>query len=351
LKTYLTDAMASDITTKNITVYFDTIELVQTQSAVGGVYADAAHTDAYSSTEENAVAYAVTTAATGTTVRETQTYVMDQVVNSLNAPIAATAINTGIELSLGGVTGTFKPAAASTVAAIVSSINGATNWGSAYSVTAAQDAYKKSIQTVNYLTSNGSTAATVVSNGNLYFTFGTTTGTIALATGATNLDIVKAIAAAISATYNNANKWNASENGNDEIIVYNTVSKTGYPSELGTGGAAFPKLTFTVDAAQTSSTAQLSQSASNTAAVASNTFFLNVQKDDITGVRITMVNESISSAGTFAAPTTDAAGLTSVTKLASGTNTVGVFSQIAEFADVSTQTPASTTTKNRLGWL
>jgi len=349
LKTWLTAAMAA--TTKNIGVYFDTIELSQTQASATAAYVDAAHTDAVTGTGINAVAYAVTTAAAGTTIRETQTYVMDQAVNALNAPVTATAATKGITLDLGGVSADFKPAAASTIAAVVSSINGATDWGSAYSVTAAQDAYKKSIQTVNYLTSDGSTAATVVSNGNLYYTFGTTSGTIALATGATNLDIVQALATAISAVHNSDNKWNASANGNDEIIVYNTVSKTGYPSELGSGGAAFPTLTFTVDTAQTSTTAQLSQAASNTAALASNTFFLNVQKDDITGVRITMVNESTSTAGTFVAPTEDTAGLGSVTQLVSGTNTVGVFSQIAAFSDVSTQTPASTATKNRISWL
>jgi hypothetical protein len=83
LKTYLTDAMASDITSKNITVYFDTIELVQTQASVTANYADAVHTDGFSSTEENAVAYAVTTAAAGTTVRETESFVWEGGVNAL----------------------------------------------------------------------------------------------------------------------------------------------------------------------------------------------------------------------------------------------------------------------------
>jgi len=66
-----------------------------------------------------------------------------------------------------------------------------------------------------------------------------------------------------------------------------------------------------------------------------------------------MVNESVTSAGTFVAPTEDNAPLlgTTATLLASGTNTIGTFAQIAAFSEIETQTPASTDTKNRVGWL
>jgi len=51
------------------------LELVQNQASATAAYVDAVHTDAYSSTEENAVAYAKTTAASGRTTRQTVTTV------------------------------------------------------------------------------------------------------------------------------------------------------------------------------------------------------------------------------------------------------------------------------------
>ena len=73
LATYLTDAMAA--TTTDIEAYFDVVELVQTQASATASYADAVHADAYTSAEENAIAYSKTTAASGATVRQTVSYV------------------------------------------------------------------------------------------------------------------------------------------------------------------------------------------------------------------------------------------------------------------------------------
>jgi hypothetical protein len=353
LKTYLAAAKAA--ATKDIEVYFDILELVQTQASATANFVDIVHTNPvaaadYVSTSRNAVLVSTTTPASGETVRETTTWVSAPVENSLNALETSIAATESVTVTLGGVAVQFGGSASvATVAQLVDAIDGATNWGSAYTVTAAQDAYKKSIQTVNYLAADGSTAATVHTAGNLYYSFGSTvTGTIALTAGDTNLDIVTALASAISGA--TPNKWNASVSGNDEVVIYNTVSVTGYPNELGTGGAAFPTIAFTVDAAQTSTTAVLSSNASNTAGAASRTYFLNVQKDDLSGIRVTAKNNSTSSAGSFAIAE-NAANVSAFSALASGTNTIGTFAQIAAFTDVADATPASTSTTDRLGWL
>ena len=347
LKTYLTAANA--VATKDIEVYFDVLEQVQTQASATANYVDASHTDATTGTGRNAVLVSTTVPASGETIRETQSWVANSVENALNAQQTAVSSSESVTLTLGSVAVDFGGSASiNTISTLVAAIDGATDWGNSYSVSAAQDAYKRSVQKVNYLAADGSTAATVHTAGNLYYTFGTLSGTIALSAADTNHDIVTALATAISgATPNN---WNATANGDDEVIIYNTVSVTGYPSNLGTGGAAFPTITFTVDAAQTTTTAALSSAASNTAGLASRTFFLNVDKSDLTGVRVTAKNNSTSAAGSFSIAE-NLANLGAFTALASGTNTIGTNSIIAAFADVADATPASTTTASRLGWL
>ena len=47
----------------------------------------------------------------------------------------------------------------------------------------------------------------------------------------------------------------------------------------------------------------------------------------------------------------NAANVSAFSALASGTNTIGTFAQIAAFTDVADATPASTSTTDRLGWL
>ena len=145
------------------------------------------------------------------------------------------------------------------------------------------------------------------------------------------------------------------DNYSGSVYVFDANSLTSEPtkltpSDLGPNAGTFPPLTFTIDAAQTSTTVQLSGNASNTAGVNSNTFFLNASDVDLTGVRVTVTNNSTSSSRTALL----ASGITNLgtpTVLVSGTNTLGSYSLIADFGDVEDQVPASTATVDRTSWL
>lgn len=82
-------------------------------------------------------------------------------------------------------------------------------------------------------------------------------------------------------------------------------------------------------------------------------FFLSFAQTNVNGLRVSVKNNSTSVA--LSATVTDAGTLSALvgapTALVSGTNFPGSFTYVAGFGDISTQTPASTTTKNRVGWL
>jgi len=357
LQTWLDVALAAT-GAKTIGVYFDEVTAVTKQTSADGTFGDVSHTDGYTSAKYNAIAYSVTTAATGETVRQRRSWVMAPVENGLNAQETSVAASTeSVTITASGVQVNYGDTAAiTTIASLIDALDGATDFGADYTVAAAQDSYKKQIITVNYKTSDGATAATTVASGVLYFTYGTITGTVDLGVGSMTASITSAIASQISGTTRatgttSLNLYNASQGSNtDEIIVYRTVSYTGYPSDLGPNAGTFPALTFTIDAAQTSTTVQLSQNASNTAGVASSTFFLNASDVDLTGVRVTVTNESTSVSRT-ASLAENLANLGTPTVLVSGTNTLGTYSLIADFSDVEDQVPASTATVDRTSWL
>jgi len=77
---------------------------------------------------------------------------------------------------------------------------------------------------------------------------------------------------------------------------------------------------------------------------------LNASDVDLTGVRVTVTNNSTTSSRT-ASLAENLANLGTPTVLVSGTNTLGTYSLIADFSDVSDQTPASTATVDRTSWL
>ena len=355
LKTYLTAANA--VATRDIEVYFDVLEQVQTQASATANYADISHTDATTGTGRNAVLVVTTTPASGVTIRETVTTVFPAVKNALDAGVQNLDVTSGSEetiaVTAGGLTTNYAANASgrSTIAQLVSYINADTSFGSNFDVTAAQDAYKQSVQQINYFDSDGSTAATVNTAGNLYFTFGTISGTIAVAAADTADDIASAIAGQISG--GTPNLYNADgDTVSGEILISRTVSVAGYPSDRSPAAGSIPTLSFTIDAAQTSTTAVLSNNASNTAG-ASSDYFLNVIKNDLTGLRITVKNNSTSAAGSMSVGVSNGGTAigTASAALASGTNMVKNTSLVAAFADISTATPASTSSTSRLGWL
>ena len=357
LKTYLTAANLA--TTKDIEVYFDVLEQVQTQASATANYVDVTHTDSTTGTGRNAVLVSTTTPVTGSTVRQTQTWTLEPQENGLNAQISTLETSDKIEVWAGGVTATYaQSATVGNLTQLISYINADTTFGNTFSVTAAQDAYKKSIQKVNYFTSDGSTAGTTNAGGSLYFSFGTITGTITLGTGSGVASITSLIADQISdpSSRNSAtsqlNLYNASDSA-DEIVITRTVSNAGYGTDVSQNAGSIPTLSFTIDAAQTSTTAQLSSNASNSAGLASD-YYLTVGANALTGMRLKFVNNGTAASNVATVTITRSAGSglpSSPTALVSGTNVIGTKSIIAGFSDISNTSGGVTTTTSRLGWL
>ena len=80
---------------------------------------------------------------------------------------------------------------------------------------------------------------------------------------------------------------------------------------------------------------------------------MTVAENSLTGLRITVKNNSTSAAGgmTLNHANGGTAIGTASAALASGTNMLGNTALVAAFTDIATQTPASTDTKNRVTWL
>ena len=352
LKTYLTDAMASDITTKNITVYFDTIELVQTQASASATYADAAHTDAYSSAEENAVAYAVTTAASGSTVRETESFVWEGGVNALGG-YNSLGSGEGVSLTYGGVTKTWVEGATpayTTVDDLITAINADTTFGSGITITAARDSYAKSYNKISYTDSSGS-AATTASTGTVLWSLGTVTGTATIGSGSDSSDLATVLAASITGTVVSGVKYGAVASSSEVVltrVVTNTTS-----TDLGVNTGDFPDIAIDLGNA-TYTTVDFAAGANTNSTGVNSDFYLAFAQTNVNGLRVTVKNNSTSVAlaatVTAVAPGTALVGVVP-TELVSGTNMSGNSAYDAGFADISTQTPASTSTKSRIGWL
>ena len=352
LKTYLTDAMASDITSKNITVYFDTIELVQTQASASATYADAAHTDAYSSAEENAVAYAVTTAASGSTIRETESFVWEGGVNALRG-YESLGSGEGVSITYGGVTKTWVEGATpayTTVDDLITAINADSTFGSGITLTAARDSYAKSYNKISYTDSSGS-AETTASTGTVLWSLGTVTGTATIGSGSDSSDLATVLAAAITGTVVSGVKYGAVASSSEVVltrVVTNTVS-----TDLGVNTGDFPNIAIDLGNA-TYTTVDFATGVNTNSTGVSSDFFLAFAQTNVNGLRVTVKNNSTSVAlaatVTAVAPGTALVGIVP-TELVSGTNMAGNTSYDAGFADISTQTPASTSTKSRIGWL
>jgi hypothetical protein len=359
LKTYLTAAMAAT-GAKNIAVYFDTIELAQSQASATASYADDTHTDAITGTGVNAVAYAVTTAASGTTIRETISTVFPAIKNELDAGVQTLNTNEGVTVTAGGLSTTYKQSSSiATIAELVTAINAATDYGSSFTITAAQDSYKQSVQQINYFGSDGSTSGSASGTGSLYFVFGTITGTITVANGDGANAFASALATQISGTSRSpgaisTNLYNAdADTVSGEILITSTVSVAGYPSDLSSAAGSIPTLSFVIDAAQTSTTVSLKSGVSSNSAGLNSDYFLGVRAQSLTGLRVTVKNNSTSVAGGMSV--NHSGGGTAIgtasAALASGTNMIGNTALVAGFTEIETQVPASTSTKNRISWL
>ena len=430
LKTWLQHVDGAVNTTNGLYVFVDAITKYEVQSTLNGTYTDTAVPSAPTVTSKSEAhtnrtsLYAVaaieaietTTTTTGSTVRETQVVTIPVTNNVLGAAETNLAANEGVAINVSSLSKTFKQgdtysgSTVNTVAQLVDYINGDTSWGSGLTVTAENNGWMRSNQTVNYTTGAGSAATVSVTGASskLWYKLGTTTvsGQITLANSDKALQIAVALATAISAAQHpthKAKQYGAVANGT-AIQITKRTSVAGYPDDLTQSVTSLPAISFVIDAAQTSTSLGLnyagtSNLASLNYAGATSGTFLSITKNDVSGVTIKLVNNDagvtklssqvVSAANAYAVKTSGTFGLgqkgtasqtiwekgvgintdswpsgaanghgaMEITMLVSGTHFNGPDTTYAAvFADVSTATSSTTTdqaaaTTNRTGWL
>ena len=431
LKTWLQHVDGAVNATAGLYVFVDAISKYEVQSTLNGTYTDTAVPSAPTVTSKSEAhtnrtsLYAVaaieaaetTTTVTGSTVRETQVVTIPVTNNVLGAAETNLATNEGVAINVSSLSKTFKQgdtysgSTVNTVAQLVDYINGDTSWGSGLTVTAENNGWMRSNQTVNFTTGAGSagTVSVTGSSTKLWYKLRTTTvsGQITLANSDKALQIAVALATAISASTNPNSPYNkqygAVANGTT-IQITKRTSVAGYPDDLTQSVTSLPAISFVIDAAQTSTSLGLnaagtSNLASLNYAGATSGTFLSITKNDVAGVAIKLVNNDagvtklasqvVSAANAYAVKTSgtfglgqkgtasqtiwekgvgintdswpgggaNAHGAMEITMLVSGTHFGGPDTTYAAvFADVSTATSSTTTdqaaaTTNRTGWL
>ena len=350
LKTYLTAANA--VATKDIEVYFDVLEQVQTQASATANYVDASHTDATTGTGRNAVLVSTTTAASGSTVRETESFVWEGGVNTLRGYLDLGS-GEGVSVTYGGVTKTWVQGgtpAYVTVDDLVTAINADTTFGSAITLTAARDSWAKSYNKISYTDENGA-AETTASTGSILWALGSVTGTANIGSNSAASDIASVIAAAMTGTVVSGTKYGASASG-DEIILTRVVTNT-TNTQRGVDTADFPDVTINTGDA-TNTTVDFSDNTTTNSTGVNSDFFIAISQTNRNGLRVTVKNNSttvaLSTTVTSVSGGTALAGMVP-TELVSGTNMSANTSYDAAFSEISNATPASTTTTSRLAWL
>jgi len=428
LKTWLQHVDGAVNTSTGLYVYVDAITKYEVQSTLGGTYTDTAVPSAPSVTTQatgfsnRTSIYAVAAleaAETATTytngedaISETQVVAIPVTNNVLYAAKTDLATNEGFAINLNGLSKTFRQgqtyngSTVTTVADLVSYVNGDTSWGSDISITATNTGFMRSNQTVNFtraVTGNPGQVSVTGSNAQLWFKLGSTSisGTITLTNSEVAADIAQGLATTISSMKNTAQAYTygAAYIAGGTIAITKRVSVAGYPDDITTGVSSLPAISFVIDAAQTSTT--LGLGTGNTGAAPTNTsnlaslnqagwasgIFLNVTKNDVAGVTVKLVNSNngiaelatdvISAANTYATNVSGTMGATGRTTsittenrslqaiitdagyttqmLVSGTHFLGPNSAYAAvFADVSTASTSTTqaaAVTNRSGWL
>jgi hypothetical protein len=329
---------ALDATTGTVSIWFDTITKLETQSEYGGAYTDNTSdlTDpAATPTGANAIDYGNYTAyfvlaygdkGTPSTertygVRSSQIVSYAYDVNFANNSLVENELGSleeGITITTAAgdfifdegdsYTGAANGSTVETVGDLVKYINADSTVknSSNIEVTAAQDSFKKGLYTLTYTDSTlgAATLGTLSTLGNgqtsLMFQFGTNHSdgkakylTATVGTAFQQDDIANAIMTAIhaDADYSATTVTSA---GSNVFQVTNTVSGTATQNTSPLRND-FPAISFVVDAAQTSTTAYLTPSSynvtSNKAGSASSLFSLASSSADVrNGLRITLKN-------------------------------------------------------------
>jgi hypothetical protein len=348
LKTYLDDAVAEAKAT--ISVSFDSADThILKSTTTGG-------TD----TETNSITSGAllvvmnitpNVADTTPTVRETKSSVAMIATDGLGNNNAI-VLSEGITVSsaaLGATATIVGTSAITTVDALITAINANTTFGSNLTITAAQDAYVRSYNKIS-LTNAGGSASNVASAGSIFWSYGSTvTGTVTVATGAT----MASVAAAIASSFTTTNGYSAEANTvSGTLIVSKLVSNTTNSASsvinIGNNVTFGNTLAFNV----ASSTALFSANASNTAG-ASVDYFLSVAKSTIKGLRVTVKNNSTTTATDAVISITGSGStISSLSVLGSDVNFESSTALVAGFGDISTTgagTPGAST--DRTSWL
>jgi len=317
LKTWLDAVMSAASATSGIYVFLDQIDKLEVQTAIGGAYTDTAVPAAPTVTTEatanaaKATYYAVVakqaaeTSTSGSTVRETQTVVFPISNNAVQAP-SSPVTGDGIIINAAGLSKSFVTGASNngstvtSVAELVSYIDGDTSWGSELTISAENKGYLRSLQKINYNIGTGA-AGSVSAAGDLWFNLGSTvvSGTITLAQSDNATAIASKLATKISDTTHpvtGAYLYNATANG-AIVEIRNAISKTAaYSDDVTSWAAAIPAISFNVTT--DSSTAVLGgvEAKSNVTdtglANTTSGFFLTVTKNDINGIAVTIKNNN-----------------------------------------------------------
>ncbi|MED5354230.1 MAG: hypothetical protein VX573_00265 [Bacteroidota bacterium] len=295
LDAFLADALAASGT---ISVWFDTVTKLEIQSTYGGSYTDTTSSvtapTAWDDTTAaaNAVlrqsgtyagvyaylfnrdAAAGTTTTTGAISKEVQsrTWALKPNANTLVVP--ALGSGEGFSVTTGSGTYTFVQGASytgaangSTVASVTDLINyvnadTALNTADNVELIAAQDGYNRAAYTIAYTNSPGTSGAVegVVSTaGNLYFTYGTDTGTgatnqltAALLAGDSEADVADAIMTAINAHADySAVTATGNANSNRFIVTRNVSGTGGANTSPEITSSSFPTIDISVGVATT----------------------------------------------------------------------------------------------------
>ena len=423
LKTYLDAVVGAASATSGVYVFVDQIDKYEVQGSANGVYTDTAVPSAPSVTTEATAnsnktsIYAVVAkqgaevaASTGAARSETLTQTFPVTNSALFSANTQLTTNEGFAINVAGLSKSFmvgdtysgsaNGSTVQTVADMIAYINADTTWDSAsIDITASNNGFLRSLQEIQY-TDDAGAALTVSAAGTLWYKLGSTTAsgaTAALTAGGGAANIANLVAAKIEAhthPVTGASLYNAVANG-AVVEISQAVSVTGYANDV-TAAASIPTISFVIDAAQTSTTAELGDA---DAAGESNTvlegaakgFNLNVVANDINGVTFKMVNSNNNiarlagdrvtllpgatsatighpSKGGSASQTTDAKGLATAgdvtvavsATLVSGTHFLnsdanGVNDYATTFAQISSVTAGATTqaaaVTDRTGWL
>ena len=317
LKTWLDAVISAASATAGIYVFVDQIDKYEVQSTLNGTYTDTAVPAAPSVTTEatansnSTSIYAIVakqaaeTSTSGSTVRETQTVVFPISNNAVQAP-STPVTGDGIIINAAGLSKSFVTGASNngstvtSVAELVSYIDGDTSWGSELTISAENKGYLRSLQKINYNNGQGA-AGSVSAAGNLWYNLGSTTisGTIALVASDNATAIASKLATAISdATHPTGGYYMYNVVANGAILeIRNAISKTAsYADDVTSWASSIPTLTF--DVTTDSSTAVLggveakSNVLDNGTANTTSGFFLTVTKNDINGIAVTIKNNN-----------------------------------------------------------